>query len=182
MTYAGKKRAPAGDIHPAFHPAGFTLVEILIVVVILGILAAIAVPKLSTASQSARENTLRDDVRFLRTQIQVYHSQHNDIFPGFPGGDTAQPPTEAAFVTQMTQYSSSLGATSASASAFYQYGPYLSKMPDNPVSSYTTIKILAAGDPFVADGTTGWLYQPATGLLTPNLTGSDSGGTAFVNY
>ena len=162
--------------------AAFTLVEILIVVVIVGILAAIAVPKLTTASQSARENTLRDDVRFLRTQIQVYHSQHNDVFPGYPGGDTTQAATNADFVSQMTLYTDATGHTAAAASAVFQFGPYLSKMPDNPVNSFTMIKILAASDPFVADGTTGWLYQPSTGLLTPNVTGSDSSGTAFVNY
>ena len=44
---------------------GFTLVEILIVVVILGILATIVLPQFSNASATARENTLKDELRYL---------------------------------------------------------------------------------------------------------------------
>ena len=53
----------------------FTLVEILIVVVILGILAAIVIPRFSDASHQARESALKDNVRFLRSQIQLYKAQ-----------------------------------------------------------------------------------------------------------
>jgi len=162
--------------------AAFTLVEILIVVVILGILAAIAVPKLSTASQTARENTLHDDVRFLRTQIQVYHSQHNDVFPGYPGGDTTQSPTSTDFISQLTLYTDINGTTSATGSTQFQFGPYLTQMPIDPVNSFTTITIVADGAPMTADGTTGWLYQPSTGQLLPNIVGNDTAGMPYANY
>ena len=49
--------------------AGFTLIEILIVVAILGVLAAIVVPELSSASRQAREGVIKDDLRFMREQI-----------------------------------------------------------------------------------------------------------------
>ena len=52
----------------------FTLVEILIVVVILGILAAIVLPKFSNASAIARASMLADDLRVIRMQVQVYRS------------------------------------------------------------------------------------------------------------
>src|SRR4051812_32333230 len=73
---------------------GFTLVEILIVVVILGILATVVIPQFSNASQEARENTLKDDLRYLRIQIQVYKAQHRDVPPGYPNADPNQAPTE----------------------------------------------------------------------------------------
>ena len=63
--------------------AGFTLIEIMIVVIILGILAAIAIPQFSSASGEARLSTMRDILRFMRSQITVYKAQHQDVPPGY---------------------------------------------------------------------------------------------------
>src|SRR3982751_5070822 len=94
--------------------AGFTLVEILIVVVILGILATIVIPQFSNASHEARESMLKDDLRYLRTQVQVFKAQHREIPPGYPSGNTAATPTESDFVDQMTKFTSEAAITSAS--------------------------------------------------------------------
>lgn len=161
---------------------GFTLVEILIVVVILGILAAIVVPKLSNASQTARENTLRDDLRFLRTQITVYASQHGDVFPGFPAGNTSSTPTAADFLAQMTSFTDLGGNPSATGSSTFAFGPYLSRMPDNPLNAKSTVKIITGSDALTPDDSTGWLYQPATGKILPNLVGSDATNVLFSSY
>jgi general secretion pathway protein G len=161
---------------------GFTLVEILIVVVILGILAAIVVPKLSNASQVARENTLQDDIRFLRTQITVYSAQHHDVCPGYPGGNTASSPTAADMLAQLTTYTDEIGNTSTTGSTIFCYGPYLSRMPDNPVNSLSTVTIVAGTGALTPDGTSGWLYQPLTGAILPNLLGADSTGEDFSSY
>ena len=59
-------------------PRGFTLVEILIVVIILGILAAIVIPQFTNASQNARESSLQSTLQTLRSQIQLYKLQHGD--------------------------------------------------------------------------------------------------------
>ena len=52
---------------------GFTLVEILIVVVILGILAAIVIPQFSDASTEAKTSALASNLQSLRSQIELYH-------------------------------------------------------------------------------------------------------------
>ncbi|HUO08611.1 MAG TPA: prepilin-type N-terminal cleavage/methylation domain-containing protein [Phycisphaerae bacterium] len=161
---------------------GFTLVEILIVVVIIGILAAIAVPKLTNASQIARESSLKGDLRFLRTQISVYRANHHEISPGYPGGNVAQTPTQNAFSDQMTLYTDSSGYTSATLNGPYIYGPYLPQVPPNPVNGLTTMKMLAPSDTLTPDNTTGWLYQPSTGMIEPNIVGSDSEGHTYISY
>ena len=57
---------------------GFTLVEILIVVVILGILAAVVVPQFSEAAEEAEISVTASNVRAVTQQIAVYHAEHGD--------------------------------------------------------------------------------------------------------
>jgi prepilin-type N-terminal cleavage/methylation domain-containing protein len=162
---------------------GFTLVELLIVITILAILATIAIPQFSSASHQARENTLKDELRYLRTQVAVYKAQHEDRPPGYPGGNTAAAPTVAAFTAQMTQHSDIVGNTAAAASATFKYGPYLSKLPPNPINGLDTFKIVGNGQPMPApDGTTGFIYKPQTLEIIPNLPGNDASGTPYAQY
>jgi len=165
--------------------AGFTLVEILIVVIILGILAAIVIPNFTNATQLTRENTLHDELRFLRSQIQIYAAQHTDTAPGYPVGGPGQgAPTFTDFVNQMTEYTQNDGGSSSTESNTYEYGPYLSQMPANPVNGLSTFTVVADGASFptTADGTTGFIYQPQTMQLEPNIPGNDSAGEPFISY
>jgi general secretion pathway protein G len=163
--------------------AAFTLIEILIVVVILGILAAFVMPQFSNASRLARENVLKDDVRYLRTQLSVFKAQHGDISPAYPAANPAGSPTEALFLTQMTQHTDQRCNASASASSDYPYGPYLSKMPENPINGLSTLKIVANDTTLPApDGTTGWIYKPQTLEIIANVSGTDLDGVHYADY
>jgi general secretion pathway protein G len=161
----------------------FTLVEILIVVVILGILATIVVPQFSNASQQARENTLKDELRYLRTQVVVFKAQHNDVAPGYPAGNASATPTQADFVNQMTEYSNQSFSLGTTPSPSLPYGIYLSQMPMNPVNGLNTMTTVANGATFpTPDGSTGWIYQPSTQQIEPNVTGNDNSGVPYSSY
>ena len=73
----------------------FTLVEILIVVVLLGVLAGIVIPAVSHSATLTRETGLASDVGLLRRFVLIYKSQHLEVSPGYPNGDTTATPTGA---------------------------------------------------------------------------------------
>jgi len=172
-----RRRAPA--------PAAFTLIEILIVVVILGIIAAIVVPQFSNASHVARENTLKDDLRYLRTQIVVFKAQHRDAAPGYPNGAKTGTPTWELFQDQMTKYSNASCATSATASPAYPLGPYIQSVPANPVTGVSKVLVIANGQPMpktYQGSDYGWIYKPETQDIIANSADKDSNGMPYIQY
>ncbi|HBS29179.1 MAG TPA: hypothetical protein DEB06_06935 [Phycisphaerales bacterium] len=62
-------------------PRAFTLVEILIVVVILGILAAIVIPQFSNASQESIKAALRGQMKQIDDQVEVYRVNNAGLLP-----------------------------------------------------------------------------------------------------
>jgi len=163
---------------------GFTMIEVLIVVIILGILASVVVPQFSTAAASARENALKEDLRYLRTQVLVYQAHHDGVAPGYPNGDTSATPTQQAFENQMTGYSNAAGQTASTPGNEYPFGPYLNRMPVNAVNGLSTIRFIGPGEPFPSEagGTHGWVYQPSTARMMADAPGSDKRGVRFFNY
>lgn len=162
---------------------GFTLVEVLIVVVILGILATVVIPQFSNASQQARENTLKDELQYLRTQIAVFKAQHQDVPPGYPGGNPTGTPTMQNMNDQLILYTDINCNVSAVASSVFAYGPYLSQLPGNSINGMSTFEMVGNNQPMPAvDGTTGWIYQPQTQTLIANVAGNDSAGIPFASY
>jgi len=68
---------------------GFTLVELLIVVAILGIMAAIVMPTFQGNVAQAKESASKSNLATLRTQIELYKLQHNGYPPGYVNGGAA---------------------------------------------------------------------------------------------
>lgn len=170
-------------------PSAFTLVELMIVVIIIGILATIVIPQFTGATKQARENTLRDDLRFLRSQVQVFRAQHRDIPPGYPGGSMGGTPTQQDFADQMLLYTTELCDTSTTADATHKLGPYLSRLPSNPINDQTTIFMVGNGESIPTDLPVmngdqpyGWIYKAYTQEWVANLDGVDGNGHPYSGY
>lgn len=162
----------------------FTLVELLIVLTILGILALIVVPNFTKATVHASDNALKDNLRAIRTQIELFRSQHEGKLPGFPGGDLSATCSEATLVAHLTQYTSPSCAVSATKDLTHNLGPYLPRIPVNPINGLATVMIAngtALAD-ITPDGSTGWIYQPLSGRFVANLTGNGVDGNSYLHY
>ena len=124
--------------------SGFTLVEILIVVVILGILAAIVIPQFTDASTEAKTSSLCTDLQTMRSQIELYKIQHND---NLPGSGTA------TFIEALT------GTTDIAGASPGNYGPYIQKIPTNQFTDDATI----TENGTLGDDSGGWEFNTTTG-------------------
>ncbi len=164
--------------------AAFTLVEVLIVVAILGILAAVVLPTFQGQTTIARESAAKDSLRTMRTQIEFYKMEHDGVPPGYTDGN---PVGELFLKYQFIGTTTVNGAVNPSTvpSAPYVHGPYIRKLPENPYNNLSNIAYVAEGTAFSAavDGTSsGWLYKKETGEFKINWTGTDQEGVNFYDY
>ena len=145
--------------------SGFTLVEILIVVVILGILAAIVIPQFTDASTEAKTSSLCSDLQTVRSQIELYKIQHTDNLPGVAGTGHA---TDADFSEALTGMTNSSGIVQTT-SGDGVVGPYLQKIPKNAFTGSTGVNSGTADPcdiPIDATGANyGWYFNTNTGAF-----------------
>lgn len=162
----------------------FTLVEILIVVVLLGVLAGVVLPLVADGAISARESALSHDLNMLRRLVLMYTAQHLEVRPGYPNGDPTAVPTEAVFMDQITMASNSSGDTAAPGTAGFNRGPYMAKLPPNPLNGLSSVQVLGNADDFPADADNshGWIYKPATAEVRADSTGAGDDGQRYYDY
>lgn len=162
----------------------FTLVEILIVVAIIGILAAITIPTFKSHIIEAKEAAAKGTLRIMRSAIELYTAQHNGVPPGYPNGDTSATPNWIIFFNQMLKATNTSGQFADVGTEGYPLGPYLSDVPLNPFKDSKTIKIIADSEDFPDDptGIFAWIYKPATKELRLDWPGTDKKGVRYYDY
>lgn len=153
---------------------GFSLVELLIVVIILAILAAIVVPQFADTTDDARASAVDSNVASMRSAIEVYRQQHG-AYPSAQAATGATCATGAAgtgavdtalaFTEQLTRYTTITGGACTGTDGTLM-GPYLSEIPVNPANGLATVEILTTGVlGLTADGSHGWEFDNVTGEL-----------------
>lgn len=148
------------------HNAGFSFFEILIVIAIIGILAAIAIPEFLDRSQQAKESAAKETLQITRNAIERYAAKHGGITPGYAGNNTNAPVSESTFYVRMLT------------------DGYLITRPENPFNNLKTIKMVKNNEslPIAATGQYGWIYKPATKTFKIDWPGKDSQGESYYDY
>ena len=142
----------------------FTLVELLIVVIILGILAAVVIPQFSDASTDAKTSSLQTNLATMRGQIELYRLQHNGQYPPF-----------ASFATVMTSKTNADHTTSGTPTL----GPYMQAIPVNPLTGGSVAK---NGDGSAAVAGCDFIYDYNAGAGTGRIWGTSAtaAGTKYI--
>ncbi len=152
----------------------FSLVELVIVIVIIGIIAAVAVPRISVAGNNAGDTVLEADLLVLRSAIDMYAAEHGGTYPDKKG----------KFAKQMTRYTDIDGDDSTTRTATHIFGPYIARMPPLPVGKNQGKTAAIDGNKPGAKNNGGWWYDEDTGEIRANLKNGqkDTNGVRYNRY
>ena len=145
----------------------FSIAELAIVVCIIGILAAIVLPVFQNNATEAKVATARDNLRVLRSVVELYAVNHKGVPPGYPDNDPGSQPTVADFSQQTTVDET-----------------YLRSIPRNPFNNLSTMRVLGNGEAFPANatGNFGWIYKPGSRTVRLDWPGQDDKGMRYYDY
>jgi general secretion pathway protein G len=127
--------------------SGFTLVELVVVVLILGILAAIAAPKIINNSDKASDSSAASTLAAIRDAIELYRAEKNGKLPTTAAGAI---PTESDFKNALDPYLRGTGFPYAKVGGL----------------NSNEVNVQAAGP--TVSGTKGWSYNWLTGEIIIN--------------
>ena len=161
---------------------GFTLIEILVVVVLIAILAAIVIPQFGSSTEDAKVSALKSTLSTMRAAVELYYHQHSSRYPGVYKVDgltltASDAEAAAAFLPQLTMYTDVNGVTNTTRTTTYKYGPYIKSltMPNNPfIDGATADDVLCDFDQNdittvpSATGAGGWGYYSPIGRFYAN--------------
>lgn len=148
---------------------GFTLIELMIVVAIIGILAAIAIPRFADMLEKSREGSTKGNLGSFKSAASIYYGDHEGIWP--------------------------VNVTNVNSTA-HRFSQYLEVIPPVKVTGKFDNNVLSAVSPAYqgagvaqvitnsvpTDATTGWMYDSTTGNVYVNSTLKDSKSMPYSYY
>ncbi len=141
---------------------GFTLIELMIVVAIIGILAAIAIPKFAQMLEKSREGATKGNLGSLKSAASIYYGDQQGLWPT----------TLNSFSTYtFSKYMGTLPAVKVT-------GAFVANSP-NPVGNGV---IVTASSAIPTAGSSGWLYDSTNGIVYVNSTVQDSKTLPYSFY
>ncbi len=147
----------------------FSLVELVMVVALLGILAAFALPSFQNHTTEAREVAAKDNLRLLRNAIKIYATKHDDLGPGYfhfiSSGNPMYIVVERQLIDSDKQFS---------------------RMPKNPFNGKDLMKMVLNDEQFPAapieTDLYGWIYKASSKTIKLNWSGTDLAGIPYFDY
>lgn len=132
---------------------GFTIIELLVLVVALAVLAAILIPKFTDSDRHSKEAMLKNDLRILRNAICLFQA------------DTGLNPLKLEDLCATTAPAKgSNGAKDTALPASHWHGPYVAEIPNDPISE------------------SAFTYTKSTGKVRSSATGEALDGTAYNTW
>jgi prepilin-type N-terminal cleavage/methylation domain-containing protein len=143
---------------------GFTLIELMIVVAIIGILAAIAIPKFADLVTKSKESAVKGSLGSVRSAVSIYYSDTEGIFP----------------------IANNLGTALTTASKYLSLLPY-SSIPrpgdhSNAFGETSVINDFGTATPDVTPDVGAWFYASSEGHVAVNCSHTDTKGSTWSSW
>lgn len=166
----------------------FTLIEMVIVIVIISVLSAIAIPRLSIGAERANEAELRASLRELRQAIEIYKAEHRNALPASTNaGALANAGHYMAFYQHILWYTRPDGHAVENRDDEHYLGPYLNKLPILPVgdaagSDYVYVNFTFGTPGAPAAHIFGWEFELQSGQVRANCAADEIGSNDVPYY
>jgi type II secretion system protein G len=145
------------NLNMPLNKRAFTLVELLIVIIIIAVLAAIAIPKFANSSLRSKESALKADLKLYRNAVELFKND-TGVYPAALA--------DLAAAAAPANGKDSAGNTKAIVATDWK-GPYVQDIENDPVSAAA----------FTYSTT-----SPTVGKLSSSMTGNASDGTAYSSW